>query len=141
MYHSSLGPGPGTYNSCDNIIWNKMSNNGDKKGKQKEEKKDKDKDKKKNDKPTPGPGSYNTETYKTFKVLASKGGEKKKDKDEIKKKKDDEPKLFGQRMNKVPGPGHYNQNRELNSYEAKLTMGRYATETGLIRRNIFKGKV
>jgi len=68
--------------------------------------------------------------------------EKKAEGDKDKKKKDDDPKLFGTKINKVPGPGTYDIKRELLCAQTKLTYGgRYNIGTGTIRRNIVTGRI
>jgi len=91
------------------------------------EKKDKDKDKKKELKATPGPGYYDMNRYSIFPNAEKKDqkkAEKKPEGDKEKKKKDNEdPKLFGVKINKVPGPGTYDIKRELLSAQTKLAFG------------------
>jgi len=62
--------------------------------------------------------------YSIFPVTEKKdqkSKEKKVEGDKEKKKKDgEEPKLFGQKINKVPGPGTYDIKRELLSAQTKL---------------------
>lgn len=143
VYYSSLAPGPGNYSPIDNIIWNRMSKEGDKKQgilkKNIEDKKDKDK---RLDKPTPGPGSYDLSKQCTFPEMNPKGERKmdKKDKDDKGKgKKDDDSRLFGQKLTKVPGPGTYEIKRDMMSAHSKLTQGRFNTSLGSIRRDIVRG--